>query len=896
MPVTIAPQLIPPYSLQLSSYYQGASPRLVVTLINNDLSRPGLRVKLNMSIKGRSSGVNIQTAPTANSNTFILESGIPVPLNLNDLMTLFNVNNLQFSGGMTALSYQQKGMLPEDIYDFCFEAFEATTGERLSNLGCATAYITFSEPPLLNNPQKGGKVKITEPSNIPFSWTPRHRPNATEPTEYTFQIVEINNTIQGGKVNQNITNPEAAFTQQKILFEQKTSSTSIIYGPSAPMLIPGKMYAWRVKAENISTNEDKSIFRNGGYSEISYFNAVPNCQEIGNIISNTQPDVFSLTWIPIAGINSYTVSYRKLGSNLPWLTMTTNTPSAYISQLDAGEQYEYTVSFNCGSYPVTTVPRTITIAKPMAISGKVDWKLNKTAYDKQSQLANIVTNSKTIAIDDDKELKGSAASVGSYGIVKISFYVEQSLVDSVMLRTDKDGNYKAEFPKSVINHSKFVSGKKEVVVSAHMQGHTIPKSDTFKFTAFNKNDLKSNLTLRLNTLHLEFEQVLGSEGQLQENIGGNTSTSFEIFVTKQYYDQHLQFLQNKLIGTSIQYNGDEYLLLAKETPTKSKSTQNNTVFSNLPKLNNEKYLLRLTAGRTVQYEKIEDIHEGQSAMQWWLQNQNKKLVIKRSPILRKSFDIQGNVTYNSINKANQVVTLLVKNGSTTIAEVSSNTDSNGRYDIRIPNLEQNLGTVSHELFVRDHNNRLNNVNAPTVKIDINTHKEYLITQNFDFDFGRTSIIGRLVDENNKPISNVLVKATGKDNTPYANTTTNEYGFYTFNIPCKLLEVNMSFESENTKTHTETIVWKRGEGKGISVSTWKQTINNYSEINNPQIKAQADISPAVFGIHGINYEDAYNHIAGSEYIVTDLLKQLYLKKRVKMHVSNLYSKAEREKLK
>jgi|GEM_PF-1346591 len=857
MPVTIAPQLIPPYSLQLSSYYQGASPRLIVTLLNNDLNRPGLQVKLQMSIRGRSSGVDIRTAASAATNTFVLQSGVPVQLNLTDLMTLFNVNNLTFNGGITAMAYQQKGVLPEDIYDFCFEAFEAVTGEKLSHKGCATAYITFSEPPLLNSPQKAASVKITEPANFVFSWTPRHRPNAAEPTEYTFQIVEINNSNQGGQTNTLITNPEAAFTQQKILYEEKTSSTSIVYGPAYPMLIPGKMYAWRVKADNMSTSEDRSIFRNGGYSENYYFSAVPNCATINQIVSNTQPGTFSLSWTPVPGINTYAVSYRKKGSNLPWIVQNTNEPAFSVHMLDAGVQYEYMVSFMCNNYPVTSEIGTITIAKPMAIAGAVTWKFTKPAYDNvqyepETSNGTVTHNGEenTVwAVEESSELKGQATSVGTTGIVKLYFIIDGNTIDSIVTRTDEQGKYKAEFPPSVINHAQFLTGEKKLSIAAHIPGHTKMETKTLDVHSLNGGDLDGSITLGLNTLSLH---IVGPEA------GSDLSNEVEVYLQKAYYEEHLSFLNNKLSGTSIQYNGVEFVLMAK-------GKESTLTFSQLPKLKTQQYLLRPKYGPNISYELIDDNYNGQTAMTWWMQNTDSRIAIEQIVSPQESVLLTGTVHYNGVAKDQKTVTLSLKKGNDILTQASAITNAEGKYEVKIPTIKES--GLRYEVMVRDAESRLNNINAPSVTLDITSAKDGKLVQDFDFDFGKRTITGIVLDQNGQPLSNVLVKARGpKDGTVYADVKTNRYGFYSFDLPGKTERLEIHFETEFTDQVKQTLTFKPTT-KAMDAAEWSKNVLALSRVKSHAAYQLAATDPKVIGLEGNSYDEAYKYLTGTTYVIT-----------------------------
>ena len=52
-PVQVVSQLLPPYTLNVSDYYQGTQEKLVVLLTNTDLTKPVLQVRLKMSIQGQ---------------------------------------------------------------------------------------------------------------------------------------------------------------------------------------------------------------------------------------------------------------------------------------------------------------------------------------------------------------------------------------------------------------------------------------------------------------------------------------------------------------------------------------------------------------------------------------------------------------------------------------------------------------------------------------------------------------------------------------------------------------------------------------------------------------------------------------------------------------------------
>src|SRR5689334_17359695 len=149
-PVQIVPQLLPPYTLNVSDYYNGASEKLVLLLTNTDLNKPTLQVRLRMSIQG-------QTAKLISRDGYYppisLDGGVATRISLADLAPYFNADNLIFEG-ITRAQYVQSGKLPEGFYQFCFEAVEVNSGQVVGRSSCAMAWISLSDPPLLNLPRK----------------------------------------------------------------------------------------------------------------------------------------------------------------------------------------------------------------------------------------------------------------------------------------------------------------------------------------------------------------------------------------------------------------------------------------------------------------------------------------------------------------------------------------------------------------------------------------------------------------------------------------------------------------------------------------------------------------------------------------------------------------------
>jgi len=343
-PVQVMPVLVPPYSLNTSDYYNGTSERLAVVLTNTDLQKPVLNVRLRMYIEGQNA--KLQSRDGVYYPTITLDAGIPQRISLGDLAPYFNIDNLNFAG-ITRAMYAQNGKLPEGFYSFCFEVIEVNTGKVLSRKSCSMAYITLSDPPLLNLPLKGESIASRAVQNIIFQWTPRNlgSPNGAFNTEYEFTLKELWDTGIA---------PEAAFESTQPLYQVTVRPTTLLMGPAEPQLIPGKRYAWRIRAVSTSpTGEQADSYRNNGFSEIYWFTYQSDCKPPLAINSSVSSGRATINWtadpsnggIPAGG---YTLQYRERSlSGSKWYSVNTLENRAMLYDLKPGSTYEYRVGSSC---------------------------------------------------------------------------------------------------------------------------------------------------------------------------------------------------------------------------------------------------------------------------------------------------------------------------------------------------------------------------------------------------------------------------------------------------------------------------------------------------------------------------------------------------------------------
>jgi len=349
-PVTISTQILQPSPIYLSNYADATtinSP-IKVQLVLNDLTISNRQVRLKIYFQGNS----ISFA----SNDFVvgarplyLEGGFPLQLTNVDLAPYFEYQNIL---GINPNQYAQP--LPEGVYNISVEVYDFATNKKLSKKTAVTTIIFQNEPPFLNLPLNGASIMQQNIQNIVFSWTPRSI-NVSN-VEYEFSLVEIWD---------NYTPVQNAFAYSPPLYTTTTRNTTLQYGITQPQLIPGKKYAWRIKAKAILGAEEIGVFKNNGYSEIFSFTYEVFCTAPLSIAtSGVSQDQAKVTWSGSIDNYDYQVNYREKNST-EWYKLVTPRETINISNLKPNTTYEYTVGSSCdvGKYTHSTIHEFTTLAQ-----------------------------------------------------------------------------------------------------------------------------------------------------------------------------------------------------------------------------------------------------------------------------------------------------------------------------------------------------------------------------------------------------------------------------------------------------------------------------------------------------------------------------------------------------
>ncbi|MDR2121741.1 MAG: hypothetical protein LBP34_01320, partial [Flavobacteriaceae bacterium] len=334
-PVQAVPTVLSPYSSKLSDYSNALANRINLQLITTDLLVQNRPAQLHLKIQGN--GITAQSAGVLSGiHPVYLSGGEILSLTSAELAGYFRYQNLQ---GLTTTRYSEP--LPDGVYTICFQVYDLMTRKWLSQNSCATIYLMLNDPPQLNLPSNLEQIPSSDFPNIVFSWTPRHI-NAVN-VSYDFELKEIlNNGLE----------PAFAFEVSPLLYKEEGLRTStLLYDISKPVLIPGKTYAWRVKAISTSGIAENSVFKNNGYSQIYSFKYTTNCTPPRYLLSEQQSSsIVKLMWQGETSHRKYHIQYRKANvEKAEWFEVFTINTQTILQDLEAGFTYEFRVGASCES-------------------------------------------------------------------------------------------------------------------------------------------------------------------------------------------------------------------------------------------------------------------------------------------------------------------------------------------------------------------------------------------------------------------------------------------------------------------------------------------------------------------------------------------------------------------
>ena len=275
-----------------------------------------------------------------------LSGGGETELDAGQLIAYFLPANLQYSGKAKQEFLLSGGLLPDGVYRLYFEVYEASSGNKVS-IQEMPAFFTLlaSEPPILNLPQTENVIYYGKQNHIRFMWTPRHLQAAGFfQTVYSFELSLIPEGAQNWK--------EYFHTLPSILKEE-SRQPYFDYGAMQPQLIPGKQYAFRVRATCTNAAGESLYIKNEGYSEVFMFYYEEDCPTVPQLrITGISSKKALISWTEPIQAKSYRLQYRKNGSaDARWFNckeeLTAGISSVSLTDLEPSTGYECRITVTC---------------------------------------------------------------------------------------------------------------------------------------------------------------------------------------------------------------------------------------------------------------------------------------------------------------------------------------------------------------------------------------------------------------------------------------------------------------------------------------------------------------------------------------------------------------------
>lgn len=435
-PISITTQITQPSPIYLTKYADATtinSP-IKIQLVLNDLTISNRQVRLKIYFQGN--GISFSTNDfVVGAKPLYLEGGFPLQLTNVDLAPYFEYQNLL---GLNQNQYAQP--LPEGIYNIYVEVYDFATGKKLSKKTGSTTIIFQNDPPFLNLPLNNASIMQQNIQNIVFSWTPRSI-NVSN-VEYEFSLVEIWD---------NYTPVQNAFAYSPPLYTTTTKMTTLQYSMSEPQLIPGKKYAWRIKAKAIMGAEEIGVFKNNGYTEIFAFTYEVYCTSpLAIATSGVSENQAKITWSGNIENYDYQVKYREKNSNSQWYQVVTPRENITLSNLKPNTTYEFTVGASCdlGKYVHSTINEFTTIAKDEIAFAGCGIKPDPNDLANKTPLPNLYPNDVVSAGDFPIVVLHATGSNGNFsgdGYVTLPFLEKfRKLIDAADAFAGKDENGKSK--------------------------------------------------------------------------------------------------------------------------------------------------------------------------------------------------------------------------------------------------------------------------------------------------------------------------------------------------------------------------------------------------------------------------------------------------------------------
>lgn len=334
-PVSVNPVIYPPYPNSIKNLASGTSPSLVLTIVNK--SAVASLINFNISVIVKCNNFTAQSVQNISGLSPISLTGSnPLRLTNLDISSVFEFHNLN---GITLSQYEQQ--FPQSKVSFEFILYDALTGKQISDKVSYSVVYSVSNPPITLLPKNNSIIIEKGFQNVLFQWQPRQT-KASNAVKYVFELIELLTDEQ---------DPNSAFLTTKPIFIDSTFDTKLNYNSNYPPLMPGRKYAWRIKAKTYDNGGfDLSFFLNNGYSNVSIFKYRVDCKSptMLSVSEISKSDAY-ITWASMPEYENFVFSYRKKG-DLSWKDFNLKgllDPQYSLAGLSQSTPYEIKVTTVC---------------------------------------------------------------------------------------------------------------------------------------------------------------------------------------------------------------------------------------------------------------------------------------------------------------------------------------------------------------------------------------------------------------------------------------------------------------------------------------------------------------------------------------------------------------------
>ena len=892
------------YPLRLTAMVNNPLPNTLENFANPALNPIRIQLQLqDLNLVNSSVFLKIKmesTALTVTSNDAVMALTIPLnPGAVTDVPAVLIAQYFSFNALNVSPAVYSR-VLPAGLYTFTFEVYDAQSRVKISDSNSsAPIWLESSQPPVLLQPQNFSDVAVAAVQNVLFQWNPRNA-NIND-IEYEFTLTELPST--------NFGNVQNIFFSQPPIFQTTTPSSTLLYNSSFPPLREGFSYAWRVRAKAKFGSESRvGVFENDGQSEVFAFKYISPMLAPQMLQSNWSNDLkwLNLSWQGESNHQQYLVMvYDPNGMEVyRSVTLNNNTNNNHydiqVMNLSASTRYSYQITaidaINRRAMsplmnidPLSNEEINAKLATLVELKGRCTWgiKDSETTLNSQNELftTNIEESRKIEKFDwrqsqssvEKHPLAGANISVfGTYEEFPVEVSILKNDVSNLELLETALSDNNGEFQFRNIRFAQLKDMKHFYIQIKYKNEALAP---LFSEIQVNLND---TLLKDVGAFHLLANTVRYSVRILNNN-DLLQKASFEevaLYRPRASYEGNKQMLEYEgNVPKNIEwiYNGTSYVKVAELSGNNLTSLFGNTIFG-------DQYIVKIKERDLepviIPINQVENNVSFEESLHFtdFLIYQRPAPTIKGTvslgtPQNRKPLGyskkvsifipyIFENVGYYQSKSSG----LEAYNLDSYDAEFSSpwlvqiDTDENGAYSLQLPEEIVNDDYIQKIAISIDRGEGI----LPERKL-IDKPKGS-VTQDFFISSAGITILGKLKDQFNRPISDAIISI--------ANTNlsrTNDKGEFLLNISEELARANEKklfvmadgykdkyFSLDDFKVIENKSYYKKNADL-TGFKFWNEKVKTFISDNSLQVNANEEVFENAFKNRNINLEKFYSNL-------------------------------------